>query len=178
MDAVAAAMGRPDAQQQLAQLMDQLDELTEHNVVHTSIGWHPEEPEGASTSLFSLTVRPAEHPNMRLSVARTALAIARSTLWSTSTRRFLDLRSSIPCCLVAGFIDLPVGRQQVFQARIATSDPGGTHLFHLDLTSAATQHHEAYTDILEAVAHTLSFTDPSPKPPSPTPTSRILEVLL
>ncbi|MFD9264388.1 hypothetical protein ACFWB1_26260 [Streptomyces goshikiensis] len=50
----------------------------------------------------------------------------------------------------------------------------------LDLTSAATHHADAYTEIIEAVTHTVSFSDPSSDPalPSEARTSRILEVLL
>ncbi|MFG2981520.1 hypothetical protein ACGFYQ_09700 [Streptomyces sp. NPDC048258] len=178
LDSVAQALGSPDAQRELAQLVDGLDELAGHGVVHTAIGLHPDEPVGVCTSLFSLSVRPAIDPNPRASVARTALGIARSTVWETSTRRFIDLPSSLPCYLVAGTIDVPRVQQQVFQARIATSHPGGLHVLILDLTSAATQHHGAYTDILEAIALTLTFTDPNPSPPLAPPTSRILEVLL
>ncbi|MDX3533534.1 hypothetical protein PV721_03935 [Streptomyces sp. MB09-01] len=56
--------------------------------------------------------------------------------------------------------------------------PDGLHLLVLDLTSASTQHADAYTDILEAVAHTVLFTDPEPSTPTATKTSRVLEVLL
>ncbi|MCY0950751.1 hypothetical protein [Streptomyces sp. H27-S2] len=68
--------------------------------------------------------------------------------------------------------------REVFQARIATCHPAGQHLLVLDLTSASGQHHEAYVDILEAIAHTLTFTDPNPASPSSPMTSRILDVCL
>ncbi|WP_405677593.1 hypothetical protein OG239_34385 [Streptomyces sp. NBC_00868] len=178
LDAVAQALGSPDAQRELTQLMDGLDQLVGYDVVHTAIGMHPDEPTGVCTSLFSLTTRPADHANPRVAVARTALGIARSNVWDTATRRFIDLPSSLPCYLVAGAITLPRGGRQVFQARIATSHPAGLHVLVLDLTTAAIQYYEAYTDILEAVAHTLTFTDPNPRPPGPPTTSRLLEVLL
>ncbi|MFA7763825.1 hypothetical protein [Streptomyces sp. NRRL S-448] len=158
--------------------MDELEELAGHDVVHTALGFHPEEPIGVATSLFSLTIRRVEQPNPRLAVARTALAIARSTLWTSSVRRFIDLPSALPCCLVAGIISVPDIGHPLFQARIATVHLDGRHLLVLDLTSAYTQHAAAYTDILEAVAHTLQFTDPDPSVPKATGTSRILEVLL
>ncbi|MFE6837311.1 hypothetical protein ACFVFI_21060 [Streptomyces sp. NPDC057705] len=158
--------------------MDALEELAGHDVVHTALGFHPEEPVGVATSLFSLAIQRAEQPNPRLTVARTALAIARSSLWESSTRRFIDLPSALPCCLVAGIICVPGVEQRLFQARVATVHPNGFHLLVLDLTSTSTQHADAYTDILEAVAHTVLFTDPEPSPPTPTGTSRILEVLL
>ncbi|MFF4428742.1 hypothetical protein ACFYZ4_06170 [Streptomyces sp. NPDC001513] len=176
--AVAEALGSPDAHQELSQLADGLEELAGHDVLHTAIGFHPEEPLGVATSLFSLTIQRAEKPNPRLTVARTALAIAHSSLWESSIRRFIDLPSALPCCLVAGIISVPNVEQRLFQARVATVHPDGLHLLVLDLTSASTQHAEAYTDILEAVAHTLLFTDPEPSAPTATGTSRILEVLL
>ncbi|MFJ4859634.1 MULTISPECIES: hypothetical protein [unclassified Streptomyces] len=178
LDAFADALGSPAAQQELSRLMGSLEELRGHNVVHTALGFHPEEPAGVATSLFSLTILRVEQPNPRLAVARTALAIARSTLWTSSVRRFIDLPSALPCCLVAGIISVPAIEHQLFQARIATVHPDGLHLLVLDLTSASSQHAVAYTDILEAVAHTLQFTDPDPSVPTATGTSRILEVLL
>ncbi|WP_328928690.1 hypothetical protein OG429_31820 [Streptomyces sp. NBC_00190] len=178
LDAVAHALGSPDARQELAQLVDGLDELAGLGVVHTAIGLHPDEPVGVCTSLFSLSIRPTDEPNPRVAAARTALGIARSAAWAASARRFIDLPSSLPCYLVAGTINVPRAQQHVFQARIATSHPGGLHVLVLDVTSAATQHHGAYTEILEAIALTLSFTDPDPSPPPAPRASRILEVLL
>ncbi|MFF4423220.1 hypothetical protein ACFY04_20975 [Streptomyces sp. NPDC001549] len=178
LDAFAEALDSPTAQGELSQLMDGLEELAGHDVVHTALGFHPEEPAGVTTSVFSLTIRRVEQPNPRLAAARTALAIARSALWTSSVRRFIDLPSALPCCLVAGIISVPDIEHQLFQARVATVHPDGLHLLVLDLTSACTEHAEAYTDILEAVAHTLQFTDPDPGAPKATGTSRILEVLL
>ncbi|MFB7253302.1 hypothetical protein [Streptomyces nojiriensis] len=178
LTAFAEALESPAAQRELSELMEGLEELAGHNVVHTALGFHPEEPVGATISLFSLTVRRIEQPDPRLAVARTALAIARSSLWTSSVRRFIDLPSALPCCLVAGIISVPEIEHHLFQARITTAHPDGHHLLVLDLTSASCQHANAYTDILEAVAHTLQFTDPSPSGPKVAGTSRILEVLL
>ncbi|MFE5624757.1 hypothetical protein ACFQ8S_22095 [Streptomyces virginiae] len=178
LDAFAEALGSPDAQRELSQLIDGLEELSDHHVVHTAIGLHPEEPVGIATSLFSLSVQPAEQPNPRLTVARTGLGIARSPHWTSSVRRFIDLASGLPCCLVAGTISVPDVEHRLFQARVATVPPDGLHLVVLDLTSASTQHADAYTDILEAVAHTILFSDPEASAPKTAGTSRILEVLL
>lgn len=178
LDAFAEALGSTDAQRELSQLMDDLEELAGHDVVHTAIGFHPEEPVGVATSLFSLTVRPAQQPNPRLTVARTALAIARSPHWTSCIRQFIELPSGLPCCLVAGTICVPDVENRLFQARVATVHPDGLHLIVLDLTSASAQHAEAYTNILEAVAHTALFSDPDASAPTAAGTSRILEVLL
>ncbi|WP_405450901.1 hypothetical protein [Streptomyces erythrochromogenes] len=178
LNAFVEALGSTDGHRELSQLMDDLEELAGHNVVHTAIGFHPEEPVGVATSLFSLTVRQAAQPNPRLTVARTALAIARSPHWTNSIRRFIDLPSGLPCCLVAGTISVPDVEHRLFQARVATVHPDGLHLLVFDLTSASTQHAEAYTDILEAVTHTALFSDPEATAPKAGGTSRILEVLL
>ncbi len=177
LDAFAGALGGSDAQRELSQLIDGLEELADHDVVHTAIGLHPEEPVGIATSLFSLTVRPAEQSNPRLTVTRAGLGIARSPHSTSSTRRFIDLPSGLPCCLVAGTISVPNVEHRLFQARVATVPPDGLHLLVLDLTSASAQHAAAYTDILEAVAHTILFSDPGESAPK-AGTSRILEVLL
>ncbi|MFJ3513321.1 hypothetical protein [Streptomyces sp. NPDC090131] len=180
LNAIVEVLGSPDAQHELPQLIDALEGLAEHDVVHTALGFHPEQPVGVTTSLFSLTVRRVDQPNPRLAAARTALSIANSPLWTQADRRFIDLPSALPCCLVAGIISVPDVDQRLFQARIATAHPDGLHLLVLDMTSASTQHADAYTDILEAVVHTLCFSDPDPEPsaPGPAQTSRILDVLL
>ncbi|MFJ3961682.1 hypothetical protein [Streptomyces sp. NPDC090036] len=180
LNAIAEVLGSPDAQHELSQLMDSLEGLAAHNVVHTAIGFHPEEPSGIATSLFSIAVRRVGQPNPRLAVARTALAIANSPLWTKVHRRLIDLPSTLPCCLVAGIISVPEVERHLFQARVSTVHPDGIHLLVLDLTSASIEHAEAYTDILEAVAHTFGFTDPGSGPGASTAagTSRILEVLL
>ncbi|MFF4390331.1 hypothetical protein ACFY0G_26635 [Streptomyces sp. NPDC001552] len=178
LDAFAEALGSPTARREISQLLDGLEELARHDVVHTALGFHPEEPAGVTTSLFSLTIRRVEQPNPRLTVARTALAIARSSLWTSAVRRFIDLPSALPCLLVGGIISVPDIEHHLFQARVATVHPDGLHSLVLDLTSACTEHATAYTDILEAVAHTLQFTDPDPNGPKATGTSRVLEVLL
>ncbi|MGW2269171.1 hypothetical protein [Streptomyces yangpuensis] len=178
LNAVAESLGSADAQQELSQLIDGLEELAGHSVVHTAIGLHPEEPSGISTSLFSLTVRTAEQPSPRTTVARAALGIARSPHWTNPIRRFIDLSSGLPCCLVAGTILVPAVEHGLFQARVATVHPDGCHLLVLDLTSSSTQHADAYTDIIEAVAHTVVFSDPSHRPETAAVASRIMEVLL
>ncbi|MGW6947802.1 hypothetical protein [Streptomyces xanthophaeus] len=177
LDAVAQSLNSSDAQRELAQLMDGLDELAGLNVVHTAIGLHPDDPVGVCASLFSMTVQLADDHNPRAAVARTALDIARSPVWDVSTRRCIDLPSALPCYLVAGTMTLSGSKQQVFQARITTCHPAGVHVLVLDITSAAIQHGDAYTEILEAITQTVSFTDPQPAPPSTTLTSRISEVL-
>ncbi|MBT2470163.1 hypothetical protein J7E97_20355 [Streptomyces sp. ISL-66] len=178
LDAVADALGSPEAGQQLTQLMDHLDQLAEHHVVRTSIGLHPEGPAGLCTSLFALTVRRAADTNPRVTVARTSLAIARSALWTSSTRRFIELPSALPCSLVAGIISSPTSAQGLFQARVSMAHPAGRHVLVLDLTSTSVEHGDAYTDIIEAIAHTVSFSDPEPRPSGGPNTSRILELLL
>ncbi|MER5871660.1 hypothetical protein [Streptomyces sp. NPDC002044] len=178
LEAATDALDSAEARRDIAQLMRGLISLQSHDVAYTSIGLHPDDLAGVSTSLFSLAVKPAHHRNPRVSVAQTALAIARSTLWRDALRKFIDLPSDLPCCLVAGLISLDGMENHLFQARAATTDPSGQHILILDLTSAAVGYADAYTSILEAVAHTLSFTNPDPRPVESTRTSRLLEVLL
>lgn len=178
MDEVTDALGSTEAQEQLSWLMDRLDELAEHHVVHTAIGLHPDEPVGVCASLFSLAVHRTDHENPRVAVARTALAMAGPEPRPGSTRRFLDLPSSLPCCLITGTIAAPGSEQPVFQARVAVAHAESPYIVVLGLTSASLQHAEAYTDILEAVTHTVGFTDPGSSPHRAARPSRISEVLL
>ncbi|MFC9821321.1 hypothetical protein ACFWG6_31480 [Streptomyces erythrochromogenes] len=158
--------------------MDGLEELTGHRVVHTALGLHPDDPTGVCTSLFSLTIRAAERGDCNPILARTALAIAESSLWTKSTRRLINLPSALPCYLTAGTIALPITGQQLFQAKVVTGHTDGRHILVLDLTSAAVHQADGYTDIIEAITHTISFSDPDPEPAVTPKASRILEVLL
>ncbi|MGW0895575.1 hypothetical protein ACWD0G_01045 [Streptomyces goshikiensis] len=178
MDDFADALGSTDARDQLSRLMDRLDELSEHDVVHTAIGLHPDEPVGMCASLFSLAVQRTDHDNPRVAVARTALAMAGPEPRTGSTRRFLDVPSSLPCCLVAGTLATPGSEQRVFQVRVAMAYAVSPYIVVLALTSASLQHAEAYTDILEAITHTVGFTDPGSSPHRAARPSRISEVLL
>ncbi|MFE9840459.1 hypothetical protein [Streptomyces goshikiensis] len=178
MDEVTDALGSTEAQEQLSWLMDRLDELSGHHVVHTAIGLHPDEPVGVCASLFSLAVHRTAHDNPRVAVAQTALAMTGPEPRPGSTRRFLDLPSSLPCCLIAGTIATPGSGQRVFQARVATAHAESPYIVVLGLTSASLQHAEAYTDILEAVTHTVGFTEPGSGPHRAARPSRISEVLL
>ncbi|MFE2328524.1 hypothetical protein ACFXD5_32275 [Streptomyces sp. NPDC059385] len=175
---IAGALGSREAQQELTALVDGLDELAGHHVVYTAVGLHPDEPAGLSASVFSVTAHPGEPGGLRLKVARTALAIARGALWNDSVRRLIELPSGLPCYLIAGTISVPGSQQQLYQAKVTTAHADGLHVLVLDLTSAAIQHSEAYTDIIEAISYTVTFSDPDPSPPSAPRTSRILEVLL
>ncbi|MER5933521.1 hypothetical protein [Streptomyces sp. NPDC002054] len=175
LEELTSSTGSSKAEHQVSTLMEQLEGLAKHHVVHTAIGLHPDKASGLSASLFSLTVRPMGTSNPRVAVARTGLGIARSPLWSTSIRQTIDLPSSLPCCLVTGTLSLPGLTGAVFQARITLAHGEGPHVLVLDLTSASTEHHEEYTAMLEGIAYTVSFADPTPPPPRP---SRILEVLL
>ncbi|MEU7601393.1 hypothetical protein [Streptomyces sp. NPDC041003] len=182
LECMADALGSPAARVDIARLMGGLDGLQAHHVVHTSIGLHPDDALGVSTSFFSLTVRDAQHSNPAVAVAQTSLAVSRSALWSRATRRVIELPSALPCYLVAGLISPPGVDDQLFQARAITADVQGRHVLILDLTSAAVGNGEAYASILEAVTYTISFSDPDPDPDATPPplagTSRILEVLL
>ncbi|MFB7177232.1 hypothetical protein ACFCYI_05960 [Streptomyces sp. NPDC056257] len=180
LEGMADALESPEAKTDIARLMGGLEGLSGHHVVHTSIGLHPDDVLGVSTSFFSLTVRRAQHPNPGVAVAQTSLAISRSALWCDAARTVIELPSSLPCYLVAGLISLPGVDDRLFQARAITADAQGRHVLILDLTSAAIGNSEAYTSILEAITYTIAFSDPDPEasPRPPAGTSRILEVLL
>ncbi|MFC5155047.1 hypothetical protein [Streptomyces amakusaensis] len=156
-------------------LVTLLHEMRGLGSVYTAMGVHPDEAYGTSLSLLSLSVVETASPTRNLTTARSGLALADSPLWSDSTRRFVELPIG-PAALVAGSLAVPsrealsaVGITAeptgIFQARLAVACPDGGHCAVADLTSAAVHHSEAYTDILEAIARTLSFSEPAPDAP-------------
>ncbi|MFF5449259.1 hypothetical protein [Streptomyces sp. NPDC012888] len=170
----ARISGSAAAEGQIATLVQQLGLLGDHHVAHTAIGLHPDEEFGLCTSLFSLAIRPIAPGQRRREVGRAALGIAKSPLWTASAGGFCEHPSALPCCLVSGLMSVPEVDRHIFQARAALAHEDGHHLIVLDLTSAATQHQDNYTDVLHGIVSTISFSDPTP----PKTSSRILEVLL
>ncbi|MER5884788.1 hypothetical protein ABT160_13240 [Streptomyces sp. NPDC001941] len=176
-------------------LLGLLAALREAGAAYAALGWHPDQADGVSTSLLSLTVVGGSAPTGRATAARAALDIARCPMWSESDRRLFDLPDGTACALVSGRPAPPPGDvpgragaarepAPLFQARAVVPYPSGPHAAVLDLTSTSVRHSEAYTDILEAIACTISFTDPEPGPADTRPgrtgatrSSRILEAL-
>ncbi|MFI2213314.1 hypothetical protein [Streptomyces sp. NPDC020141] len=152
-----------------------LQEMREHGNVYTALGAHPDEVLGTSMSLFSLSMAETSSPSRTLTVARSALAVADSPLWGDCTRRLVELPIG-PAALVTGSLALPSREAlvamgiaseptEIFQARLVVACPAGTHCAVADLTSAAVHHAESYTDILEGIARTMSFTEPTAEAP-------------
>ncbi|MFF3323798.1 hypothetical protein [Streptomyces sp. NPDC002889] len=154
---------------------------------HTSIGLHPDGNDGASISLFSLSVTRIEPRTPALAAAQTALSITDSPTWSTNTVKQVELPIGMPAVLISGLLAAPptdllehaeidAPPCEVFQARLAVPFPTGGHIAVADLTSAATRHSESYTTILECIAQTMAFSPPAPLAvPSRRP-SRLLEL--
>ncbi|MEV6401105.1 hypothetical protein AB0M39_41095 [Streptomyces sp. NPDC051907] len=159
-----------------------------HGSVHTAVGVHPDEDNGACISLFSLSVKGIALRTAALAVAQSALALAKSPLWSTSTGKFITLPTGVPAALVSGLLAAPhrdrlesegitTAPCEVFQARLTVPFPTGVHLAVADLTSAAVRHAGSYTDVLEGIAQTIAFDAPSPAVAPAQRPSRILELL-
>ncbi|MCX4820623.1 hypothetical protein OG883_12010 [Streptomyces sp. NBC_01142] len=169
-------------------LLGLLSAIREGGSVHTSIGVHPDGKDGASISLFSLSVTHSASRTAGLAVAQSALALASSPLWSANTCKLLELPMGLPAALVAGRLSPPplslleragvdAAPCEIFQARLTVPFPTGSHVAVADLASAATRHAESYTDILECIAQTLVFTSPASPISLPQPPSRILDLL-
>ncbi|WP_433572963.1 hypothetical protein [Streptomyces sp. CA-251247] len=167
-------------------LVELLATVREGRSMLASIGVHPDGSDGTSLSIFTLAMITNSAPTRILAVAESALSIVESPLWRAHTRKLLEL-SVGPAALVAGTLAAPppatlrqmgitVEPIDVFQARLTFSCPGSQHVAVADLTSAATRHADSYTDILEAIGHTMTFTPPHPvEAPAPR-ASRILEL--
>jgi hypothetical protein len=174
------------ARRQLATASNLLHAMRHEETVHLSLGVHPDE-QGAALSVFGISVSRIEWRPAAMAVAQSALALADSPRWSSNAGRLLDLPSGQPAALVSGTLSAPPRRLlqsagivaepcETFQARLTVPFPTGTHVAVADITSAATRHAAAYTDILEAIAGTISFTSPSPPSSPPQRPSRLLEL--
>ncbi|MEU0271640.1 hypothetical protein [Streptomyces sp. NPDC006307] len=175
--------------QEACVLTELIEELAEKGSAYLAFGLHPDGSHGASMSLFSLSMISTVAPSPYVAAARAGITLADSAAWQTRSCRLLDLPTGVPGAMVAGILTPPMLQAQrakvspstteVFQARIAVPHPRGSYVLIADLVSAATRHADSYTDILEGIAHTFSFSHPdrSSESASTTPTSRILELL-
>ncbi|MDQ1007134.1 hypothetical protein QFZ82_001619 [Streptomyces sp. V4I23] len=175
------------AERQLAAMNNLLRAMRQEATVHLSLGVHPDEEHGAAFSVFCISVSGIQWRPAAMAVAQSALALADSPRWRSNSGRILDLPSGQPAALVSGTLSAPPRQLlqsagilaepcETFQARLTVPFPMGTYVAVADITSAATRHAAAYTDILEAIAGTISFTAPSlPSSPSQRP-SRLLEL--
>ncbi|WP_405804665.1 hypothetical protein OG729_05615 [Streptomyces sp. NBC_00210] len=169
-------------------LVNLFDAMHEGGSIHTSIGVHPDGENGACVSFFSLSVKVTASRTAGLAVAQSALALSNSPHWSSNTGRLIKLPINLPAALLAGTLAAPprallesagisAAPSEIFQARLTVPYPTGVHIGVADLTSAATRHADAYTDILEGIAQTITFAAPAaPAEPTQRP-SRILELL-
>ncbi|MET9800498.1 hypothetical protein [Streptomyces sp. NPDC006368] len=184
--------GTPEADSLLGDtqvLAGAVDTLLGKGCAYLALGLHPDDAEGACASLFSLSTIRTAGPSPTVAAARAGITLAKSPLWEAKRSTTLALPTGVSAAMVAGIFTPPLTEAQstrpspastkVFQARLAMPYPCGSHVIVADLTSAATHYADAYTDILEAVAHTFSFTAPAPVSEftGTAPTSRILEFL-
>ncbi|MFF8841306.1 hypothetical protein ACF08N_01030 [Streptomyces sp. NPDC015127] len=176
-----------NARRQLAAASNLLHAMRHEATVHLSLGAHPDEDQGATFSVFCISVTEMQWRAAAVAVAQSALALAGSPRWSSNSGRILDLPSGQPAALVSGTLAAPHPQLlrsagilaepcETFQARLTVPFPTGTHVAVADITSAAIRHAAAYTDILEGIAGTISFTPPSPPSSPPQRPSRLLEL--
>jgi hypothetical protein len=175
------------ARGELRTVLSLVSALDTDAAVHASFGIHPDGDNGASISLFSLSVTEIESRTPTLAAAQGALAIAGSSSWQVRTGKVIELPVGVHAGLVAGSLAPPPSDLlkragihappcEVFQARLAVPFPTGRHLAVAEITSAASRHAESYTDILECIARTVAFADPELPAPPTLRQSRLLEL--
>jgi hypothetical protein len=162
--------------------------LMERDAFHLSLGFHPEQDAGVCASLFSLAAVKTTAPSPRVAVARAGLALAESDQWKPERAEFLPLGTA-PAAFVCGRmtsfassgadeVDVLPTPDEVFQARVVMPFPGSGRLLVADLTTTAVAQADAYADILEGIAHTITFRAPEAQSDAtPTAVSQILDVL-
>ncbi|WP_189096376.1 hypothetical protein [Streptomyces kronopolitis] len=147
--------------------------LEGQDVIHLSIGAHPEE-DGSAFMLSVLTV--SEQP---LGVARPALALA-GALKALGTGGATQVNMvDLPCgpALLSDGVErapAPPARDgtdphdaedSVWRGTVLIPSPTGSSVYLMQLTTAALAHAAEYREILLAMAHTVTFD--SPDGPSP-----------
>ncbi|MDQ0993394.1 hypothetical protein [Streptomyces sp. V3I7] len=139
--------------------------LNAQNVLGCAMGLHPDESDGFTSSVLTISAVPVADANAKLVVASLAGCV---TDRSDEGMRPLEL----PCG--TGFLaekrrrmptqgGTPEGSDMppVWQGTVAVADPRGRDIFLLQLVTSAVDLADSYRDVLVGIAHTMSFTDPT-----------------
>lgn len=180
---------RGQLSQETEAVLGLLSDLHRQDVMHLAVGLHTHTEQTVSTSVLSFSDVRTGATTRTMAAARCGLHLATSRLGTAVRRELVELPCHCPAALVTRLlpdppggqeIDIPVreGHQRVFQARLAVARPKGSRLILIDLTTTTVELSIEYTEILLAIGHTLSFTDPTPQLPAQPRETRVWEVLL
>jgi hypothetical protein len=142
--------------------------LNAQNVLGCAIGLHPDEAQGFTSSVLTVSTFPTSGANAKLVLASMAgmaddrpdegmrpLELPCGTGFLAEKKR----RVPAPGVPREGSDAFPEGT--VWQGTVAVTGPGTRDIVVLQLVTSAVELADSYRDVLLGVAHTLSFTDPS-----------------
>jgi hypothetical protein len=173
VELVKQVLGLPDELRSRAESVMQfytgvVGQLNAQNVLECAIGLHPQEGDGFTSSVLTISMFPTSGANAKLVLA--------SLAGTAADRRDEGMRPlDLPCG--AGFLaekrrrvpapGIPSDGSEtspegiVWQGTVAVTGSGTHDIIVLQLVTSAVDLADSYRDVLLGVAHTLSFTDPS-----------------
>ncbi|WP_199547826.1 hypothetical protein [Streptomyces sp. N35] len=156
-----------------------LDEIFRHGTFYAALGLHRTDVyEAVTTSLFTLSSTSTLVSDPQVAAARALISREGWVHWTPDTCELRTVARTTAAAFTTGVLRCDdEGAATVCQATCTFLIPGTPTLITATLTSSDLTQSEAYTDILGAVASTISFEEPKDAPAGRQPTSRIAELI-
>ncbi|MFC5214483.1 hypothetical protein [Streptomyces coerulescens] len=136
--------------------------MRSEGVIACSLGMHYADDGSSASSVFTVALTDIEWAPAKVTVAR-----AVSLRESAENVGLLTLPGGRPAAISDTMITMPalegVPGHEVYQCNLCIPAPSGTQLGVLTLSTTAVGSRKHYRDLMEGIAHTVSFHDPLPE---------------
>ncbi|WP_030233775.1 MULTISPECIES: hypothetical protein [unclassified Streptomyces] len=137
-------------------------QMRNEGVIACSLGMHYADDGSSASSVFTVALRDIEWAPAKITAVR-----AVSLRECAENVGLLTLPGGRPASVSDTVITMPalagVPSQDVYQCNLYIPAPSGTQLGVLTLSSTAVDSRKHYRDMMEGIAHTVSFHDPLPE---------------
>ncbi|MGW0560944.1 hypothetical protein ACWDZ4_09970 [Streptomyces sp. NPDC003016] len=137
-------------------------QMRSEGVIACSLGMHYADDGSSASSVFTVALRDIDWAPARITAVR-----AVSLRESAENVGLLTLPGGRPAAVSDTMITMPaleeVPSQDVYQCNLYIPAPSGTQLGVLTLSTTAVGSRKHYRDMMQGIAHTVSFHDPMPE---------------
>ncbi|MEW2402685.1 hypothetical protein [Streptomyces sp. NPDC046862] len=137
-------------------------QMRSEGVIACSLGMHYADDGSSASSVFTVALRDIDWAPAKITAVRAA-----SLRESGENVGLLTLPGGRPASICDTMITMPalagIPSQDLYQCNLYVPAPSGTQLGVLTLSSTAVGSRKHYRDMMEGIAHTVSFYDPMPE---------------
>lgn len=137
-------------------------QMRSEGVIGCSLGMHYADDGSSASSVFTVALRDIEWAPAKITAVR-----AVSLRESAENVKLLTLPGGRPASISDTMITMPalggIPSRELYQCNLYIPAPSGAQLGVLTLSSTAVDSRKHYRDLMEGIAHTVSFHDPLPE---------------